>query len=85
VDQTKSSQNSKKPRVAIIGMVIRCPGAKNVGEFWSNLKNGVESISFFPEAELRKAGISEAVLQLPSFIRAGAPLEGLDLFDAGFF
>ena len=58
---------------------------KNVDEFWSNLKNGVESISFFTEGELRKAGISEAVLRLPTFIRAGAPLEGLDLFDAGFF
>ena len=46
---------------------------------------GSNSISFFPEAELRKAGISAAVLKLPSFIRAGAPLEGLDLFDAGFF
>ncbi len=85
MDEINNSQNGKNPRVAIIGMVIRCPGAKNVDEFWSNLKNGVESISFFTEGELRKAGISEAVLRLPTFIRAGAPLEGLDLFDAGFF
>ena len=85
MDQKKNSQTSKKPRVAIIGMVIRCPGATNVGEFWSNLKNGVESISFFTEDELRNAGISDAVLQLPSFIRAGAPLEGLEMFDAEYF
>ena len=85
MDEINNSQNGKNPRVAIIGMVIRCPGAKNVDEFWSNLKNGVKSISFFTEGELRKAGISEAVLRLPTFIRAGAPLEGLDLFDAGFF
>ena len=81
----KINNGGRASRVAIIGMVIRCPGAKNVDEFWSNLKNGVESISFFTEGELRKAGISEAVLRLPTFIRAGAPLEGLDLFDAGFF
>ncbi len=85
MDEINNSQNGKNPRVAIIGMVIRCPGTTNVDEFWSNLKNGVESISFFTEDELRKAGISEAVLRLPTFIRAGAPLEGLDLFDAGFF
>ena len=86
MDQINNNgQTSEKPRVAIIGMVIRCPGAKNVDEFWSNLKNGVESISFFTEEELRKAGISDALLRLPTFIRASAPLEGLDLFDAEFF
>jgi acyl transferase domain-containing protein/acyl carrier protein len=83
VDQSNNS--GRAPRVAIIGTAIRCPGAKNVTEFWSNLKNGVESISFFSEEDLRKAGISEAILQLPTFIRAGAPLEGLELFDAEYF
>lgn len=72
-------------RIAIIGMAIRCPGATNVDEFWSNLKNGVESVSFFSDDELRKAGISDAVLKLPTFVKAGAPLEGLKLFDAEFF
>ena len=81
----KTKNSDRTPRVAIIGMAIRCPGAKNVGEFWSNLKNGVESISFFSEDELRKAGIADAILKLPTFIRAGAPLEGLELFDAEFF
>jgi acyl transferase domain-containing protein len=74
-----------KHRIAVIGMAIRCPGATNVAEFWSNLKNGVESISFFGQEELRQAGISEAVLKLPTFIRAAAPLAGLELFDAGYF
>ena len=77
--------SSRATRIAIIGMAIRCPGAANVGEFWSNLKNGVESISFFTEEELRQAGISDAILKLPTFIRAGAPLAGLELFDAEYF
>jgi acyl transferase domain-containing protein/acyl carrier protein len=80
-----SNNDGRRPRVAIIGMAIRCPGAKNVAEFWSNLKNGVESISFFTKEELREAGIPDAVLKLPSFIRAGAPLPGLELFDAEYF
>ena len=66
-------------------MAIRCPGAENVEEFWSNLKNGVESITIFSEEELREAGIPDAVLKLPTFVRASAPLKGLELFDAEFF
>ena len=77
--------SSRAQRVAIIGMAIRCPGAKDVTEFWSNLKDGVESISFFTEEELRQAGIFDSVLRLPTFIRAGAPLEGVELFDAEYF
>jgi acyl transferase domain-containing protein len=33
--------------VAVIGMAGRFPGAHNVEEFWTNQRNGVESISFF--------------------------------------
>ena len=34
--------HSQETRIAVVGMAIRCPGAENVEEFWSNLKNGVE-------------------------------------------
>jgi acyl transferase domain-containing protein len=33
-------------------MSCRFPGAKNVDEFWQNLREGVESISFFSDQEL---------------------------------
>lgn len=33
--------------VAIVGMAGRFPGAKNVDEFWRNLRDGTESITFF--------------------------------------
>jgi acyl transferase domain-containing protein len=81
----KSKKSGPGARIAIVGTAIRCPGAKNVEEFWSNLKNGVETITFFTEEELRSSGLSDSVLKLPTFIRAGAPLEGLELFDAGYF
>ena len=83
MDHVTSERQSQ--RVAITGMAIRCPGAKNVADFWSNLKNGVELISFYTEEELRRAGVSDSVLRLPTFVRASAPLEGLELFDAEFF
>ena len=78
-------KSGPSPRVAIIGMAICCPGAKNISEFWSNLKNGVESISFFSDDELRDIGIPDAILKLPTFIRAGAPLADLEMFDAEYF
>ena len=32
--------------IAIIGLAGSFPGAKNIDEFWNNLQNGKESISF---------------------------------------
>lgn len=71
--------------IAIIGMAGRFPGAKNVDEFWENLRDGVESISFFSEAELKSSGVDESVLHDPRYVKARAVLEDIDLFDAAFF
>jgi phthiocerol/phenolphthiocerol synthesis type-I polyketide synthase E len=71
--------------VAVIGMAGRFPNAANVDEFWTNLRNGVESITFFSDEELLKAGVSPGQLRAPNYIRAKAMLENSDLFDAGFF
>ncbi len=71
--------------IAIIGMSGRFPGAKNVEEFWQNIQNGVESISFFTDEELLEQGIERATLNTPNYVKAGAVLEDVELFDAGFF
>ena len=39
-------------RIAIIGMSGRFPGARDVAAFWRNLRNGVESVTFFADNEL---------------------------------
>ena len=39
--------------VAVIGFAGRFPGARNTDEFWQNLRDGVESISFFTQEELQ--------------------------------
>ncbi|MCP4155419.1 MAG: hypothetical protein GY757_47285, partial [bacterium] len=41
--------------IAVIGMAGRFPGARNIHEFWDNLKNGKEGITFFSTAELEEA------------------------------
>nr|AGH69824.1 polyketide synthase [Nostoc sp. 'Peltigera membranacea cyanobiont'] len=71
--------------IAIIGMAGRFPGAKNVDAFWQNIRNGVESISFFTNEELVSAGIDSKVLNDPNYIKASAVIEDIELFDAAFF
>src|SRR5215213_10568786 len=71
--------------IAIVGMAGRFPGARNVDEFWRNLRDGVEAISFFTEEELRAAGVDSALLRDPGYVRANATLEDTELFDASFF
>ncbi len=71
--------------IAIIGMAGRFPTAKNITEFWHNLCNGVESISQFSDEELIAAGVDPSLLNNSNYVKAGAVLEDIDLFDAGFF
>ena len=69
--------------IAIIGMEGRFPGASTLDEFWRNLAAGVESISFFADADL--AGVPPALLAHPQFVKAKGVLENIEWFDAGFF
>ncbi|MBV8632510.1 MAG: hypothetical protein JOZ83_16395 [Silvibacterium sp.] len=69
--------------IAVIGMACRVPGASNLERFWDNLRHGRESITFFCDEELDPA--SRWLLSRPEFVKAGAILEDIDLFDAAFF
>jgi polyketide synthase PksJ len=72
--------------VAVIGIGCRFPGAKNIGEFWDNLANGVESICFLKREEMAAAGVSSDLLDHPDFVKTcGGVLEDKEYFDASFF
>jgi acyl transferase domain-containing protein/acyl carrier protein len=71
--------------IAVIGIAGQFPGAKNITEFWRNLCNGVESISEFSNEDLIAAGISPELINHPNYVKVGAILEDIDLFDASFF
>ncbi|MDB9511355.1 alpha/beta fold hydrolase [Kamptonema animale CS-326] len=71
--------------IAVIGMSGRFPGAKNIDEFWQNLQDGVESLSFFSEAELEAAGVDAATASNPNYVKVAPVLDDVDLFDASFF
>jgi len=81
------SPNDSLPgtEIAIVGMAGRFPGARNLAEFWRNLREGVESIRFPDDRELESMGVDPAVLRDPQYVKASAVLEGMDLFDAAFF
>jgi len=70
--------------IAIVGMSGRFPGARTVSQFWENLRNGVESITRFSEAELEDS-FSDEVRRQPNFVKARPILEEVDQFDADFF
>lgn len=77
--------NIRDSDIAIIGMAGRFPKANNVEALWSNLRDGVESISQFSDAELIAAGIDPELLSQPNYVKANGLLENVDMFDANFF
>ncbi|MGN7610530.1 beta-ketoacyl synthase N-terminal-like domain-containing protein [Magnetococcales bacterium HHB-1] len=78
-------QESTVEPIAIIGMGLRIPGADTIEAYWRNLSEGVESITFFSDDELRAAGVSEETLKNPDYVKAMGRLKNADQFDADFF
>jgi acyl transferase domain-containing protein len=66
----------KNTAIAIVGMSGRFPGARNVAEFWQNLKHGVEAIRPFSDAELLAAGVSADELAQPGVCEIGRGARG---------
>ncbi len=71
--------------IAVVGMAGRFAGARSIDEYWNNLRNGVESLSTFTEAELAAAGVDPAELADPNYVKVGAVLPDMEEFDAKFF
>ncbi|MBF0099477.1 MAG: amino acid adenylation domain-containing protein [Desulfobacterales bacterium] len=71
--------------IAIVGMALRVPNAANLDQFWQNLRNGVESITFWSTEQLRSVGVSQELIDNPEYIKSGFILADADQFDADFF
>jgi hypothetical protein len=56
--------------IAIIGMAGRFPGAGNVEQLWELLKNGTEARTRLTDEELRRAGVDDALLSDPNYVKA---------------
>ena len=78
------TQPDSAGRIAIIGMAGRFPGARDVREFWENLKAGIESITRFTADELEVPDRAR-LTALDNYVPARAIVAGVDQFDAAFF
>ena len=71
--------------IAIIGMAGQFPGAADIGAFWQNLRDGVESIRVFSDEELLASGVEPQLFNRPDYVRASGTLDRPEYFDAAFF
>jgi acyl transferase domain-containing protein/acyl carrier protein len=71
--------------VAVIGIAGRFPFSRNIDEFWKNLVEGKECITFYSDEQLKDAGISIQTIENPSTVKAASGIQDPDRFDAQFF
>jgi phthiocerol/phenolphthiocerol synthesis type-I polyketide synthase E len=70
--------------IAVIGMAGRFPGADNLKEYWNNLKEGIESVSYLDSEELKS--IDSSLKDQPNFVNSnGGELTSSSFFDEEFF
>ncbi|ASA20598.1 SDR family NAD(P)-dependent oxidoreductase [Paenibacillus donghaensis] len=74
--------------IAIIGMSVNFPGAKDCDAYWNNIKNGKDLITEFPET--RRAEIDKYLSVNPNALEGyeyfqAAFLDEVDTFDYRFF
>ncbi|QGG95979.1 type I polyketide synthase [Actinomarinicola tropica] len=71
--------------VAVVGISGRFPGAPDVDVLWERVRRGEDCLRDLSREELLAAGIPRATVDDPSYVRRTGALDGVDLFDAGFF
>jgi acyl transferase domain-containing protein len=86
-DETNVTKQTNETglEIAVIGMAGRFPGARDIHEFWDNLKNGAESIAFFSDQELEESGVEPELIDDPAYVKAKGVVDDVEYFDAAFF
>ncbi|WP_051966789.1 type I polyketide synthase [Kitasatospora mediocidica] len=79
------TESSQPLGIAIVGMSCAFPGADSPEQFWRNIRDGVESLTVLSDEDLAAAGVDPALSKAPNYVKLAASIEGIDLFDAGFF
>ena len=82
---TVSDHSINDSDIAIIGMAGRFPGANSIEEFWQNLKNGRDTVTFFSDEELENSGVRQESIKNPNYVKANQILSEVEMFDADFF
>ena len=71
--------------IAVIGMAGRFPGVDDLDGFWRLVRDGVDTLETFSDADLDKAGVPAALRSRSNYVRRGTALPNADHFDAAFF
>ena len=85
VERASQQAGSARQPIAIVGMSGRFPGASSLAHFWRNVRDGVDTLETFTDAQMAAAGVDDALRARPDWVPRGTVLEGADLFDASFF
>jgi polyketide synthase PksM len=89
-----SAQPTPEPRealaptdIAVIGMAGRYPGARNLQEFWANLRDGKDCIREIPESrwDHRRYFDADKNRRGKTYSKWGGFIDGVDEFDPLFF
>ncbi|MBS1803318.1 MAG: SDR family NAD(P)-dependent oxidoreductase [Acidobacteria bacterium] len=84
-ERIRSTPEAWGEGIAIIGMSARFPQSRNAQEFWDHLVAGDILLTSIEEQKLRDAGVEDAKLNDPNYVRRGNTLEDAENFDANFF
>lgn len=71
--------------LAIVGIECKFPGSNNLDEFWKNICEGKELISFFTQEELLAEEVSERMSMYENYVKASGYISGKECFDSNFF
>ena len=71
--------------IAIVGLAGHFPAARSAAELWTLLKSGQPATEWLSAEQLRAAGVSEADLADPHYVRASLVLPDMEMFDGEFF
>ncbi len=80
-----NGQEAPADSIAVTGLACRFPGAADAAAFWRLLCDGREGITRFDSAALRAAGVDQAVLDDPRYVKARGCLADAEAFDAAVF
>jgi amino acid adenylation domain-containing protein len=85
--EPRQAKEKAFPDIAIIGVSGRYPGARDVREFWENLKNGKDCITEIPKDRWDHSMYFDADKSRigKTYSKWGGFIEGVDRFDPLFF
>ncbi|HET9235790.1 MAG TPA: beta-ketoacyl synthase N-terminal-like domain-containing protein [Oligoflexus sp.] len=79
----KDSPAITSDAIAVIGYACKVPGARNVQEFWSMIREGREGLTHFKADEL-DASLPESLISHRNYVASRGVIDG-DRFDHEFF